>query len=361
MHSNLRGLACVISLLATPALLGSGRSAGHETAAATGLLASLTPSRLGKQSRVVLRAKGPKLVSAPPPWKQTGPSVSPENRQLLSELREMEPGSDDARRVAKELLENPERLTRLKEYGLMMNALVKKEFWQEALGLLNTHQIRRPSAKARLAGVNCAMEAFGSKFGERWPMVLSLLDSMWGDDLVPDIISYNTAMRNCRAAGEWRQVLLVLEEMKRFKRKDFDVFRSSIVACAQGRLWDRALSLLDEMFDSAINPSWSQYNLCIILAGEGQRWQYAIHLLDTMWANEVLPESSTYTSVIDVCEQSGRWYEALQLLRVMRRKGFACDAGTYSSVHRSCLACGEEGAARDLAEEMAMLGLQTET
>eukprot|EP00930_Biecheleria_cincta_P087913 TRINITY_DN77154_c0_g1_i1.p1 TRINITY_DN77154_c0_g1~~TRINITY_DN77154_c0_g1_i1.p1 ORF type:complete len:363 (-),score=58.55 TRINITY_DN77154_c0_g1_i1:188-1276(-) len=362
MHQRLRGLGCVIVLLGTPALLGSGRSAGHDAAAVIGLLASLTPAHLRKRSRTCLRAKGPKLVSAPPPWKQAaGPSVSPEILELLAQLQRTEPGSDDARQVAEQLLERPERLTRLREYGLMMHALVEKELWQEALGLLDNRQTKMPSDRARLVGVNCAMEAFGSKHGERWPMVLSILDGMWGDDLVPDIISYNTAMRNCRSAGEWQQVLLLLEEMNRFKRKDFDVYRSSIVACAQGRLWGKALTLLNEMFDSELNPSWSQYNLCIILAEEGRCWEYAIHLLDTMWMKEVVPESSTYISVIGVCEQSGRWHEALQLLRVMRRKGFACDAGAYSSVRQSCLSSGQEEAAQDLAEEMAILGLPMDT
>lgn len=361
MHQRLRGLACVIVLLSTSALLGSGRFAGHETAATIGLLASRTPAHLSKLSRIWLRARGPKLVAAPPAWKQKGPAVSPENRQLLFKLKQMEPGSDDARRVAEELLESPEKVTRLTEYGLIMHTLVRKELWQEALGLWEHRQRKMPSAKGRIAGVNCAMEAFGSKSGEHWAMVLSMLDSMWRDDLVPDIVSYNTAMRNCQGAGEWQAVLLLLEEMKRFKRKDFDVYRSSIVACAQGRIWGKALGLLDEMLYSEINPSWTQYNLCIMLAGEGQCWEYAIRLLDTMWTKEVLPESSTYMSVIGVCEQSGRWHEALQLLRVMRRKGLACDGGTYSSVHRSCLASGQEGAAQDLAEEMARLGLPMDT
>jgi pentatricopeptide repeat protein len=51
------------------------------------------------------------------------------------------------------------------------------------------------------------------------------------------------------------------------------------VACAKGNMWRKALSLLDEMRQSGIEPTGFTYSAAISACGNGGQWERGLELL----------------------------------------------------------------------------------
>jgi pentatricopeptide repeat protein len=57
-------------------------------------------------------------------------------------------------------------------------------------------------------------------------------------------------------------------------------YAAAIDACAKGRMWQRALELLDEMEKNGVTPNAITYSVAITACGNGGQWEKALCLLD---------------------------------------------------------------------------------
>ena len=102
---------------------------------------------------------------------------------------------------------------------------------------------------ARLAadgiGCNASISACGRG---HWQLSLLLLSSMLPRSLVPDEISYGSAISSCAKAGEWQLALQLLSDMTAAEvLTNLVILNSAISACEKQGEWQVALQLLQDV------------------------------------------------------------------------------------------------------------------
>jgi pentatricopeptide repeat protein len=59
-----------------------------------------------------------------------------------------------------------------------------------------------------------------------------------------------------------------------------------MTACAKGRMWKTALSILDEMKENGIDPNEVTYGVAVAACGNGGQWERALELLEEVSTNK---------------------------------------------------------------------------
>ena len=71
-----------------------------------------------------------------------------------------------------------------------------------------------------------------------------------------------------------------------------------------GQQWEQALSLLQEMGRSQLQPDVVSYSAAISACEKGQQWEQALGLLQEMWRSQLQPDLISYNSAISGCEKA---------------------------------------------------------
>ncbi|CAK0894342.1 unnamed protein product, partial [Prorocentrum cordatum] len=133
-------------------------------------------------------------------------------------------------------------------------------------------------------------------------------------------------------------------------------YNAGISACEKGGQWQRALSLLSEMWQAKLEPNVISYNAGISAWEEGGQWQRALALLWEICEAKLEPDVTSYSAGISACEARGQWNKALDLLesmlgvRVDPAAANSPDDGWY--VHDL-----EAGGPRDVFKHMVLVAL----
>jgi len=61
---------------------------------------------------------------------------------------------------------------------------------------------------------------------------------------------------------------------------DVYCYTTAMDACAKGKMWKTALSILREMKEKGIEPNEVTYGVAVAACGNGGRWEKALELLD---------------------------------------------------------------------------------
>lgn len=152
---------------------------------------------------------------------------------------------------------------------------------------------------------------------------------------------FATAIRNGEKRAEWFTVLALFRDYSRHARdKATDVLhKSAIAACAKGRQWQHALSLLGELSELKLecgSEGIVSYNSGIIACGKGGHWQQALSLLGEMMEANIEPTVISYSAAMSACEKSGQWQHALMLLRGMQEAKMVPSIISYSIGVTAC-------------------------
>ncbi|CAK0903293.1 unnamed protein product [Prorocentrum cordatum] len=80
-------------------------------------------------------------------------------------------------------------------------------------------------------------------------------------------------------------------------------YSAGISACEKCDKWQRALSLLSDMWEGTVEPTVISYNAGIIACDKSMQWQMAVSLLSHMWEAKLVPGVTSYSTVVSACEK----------------------------------------------------------
>lgn len=77
-------------------------------------------------------------------------------------------------------------------------------------------------------------------------------------------VSYNTAMKACATGKRWREAVSLLNAMlAQGLRPDGVSYRTVMNACIEGGEWDHALKIFDRMREDGLHWDTTSYNVAI--------------------------------------------------------------------------------------------------
>jgi pentatricopeptide repeat protein len=172
-----------------------------------------------------------------------------------------------------------------------------------------------------------AIRACGLSGAHDWALVL-LGDAK--DELEPDVQLYNAVLAACARASDGSGLERAMELLETMEEEgimpDAVSFSSAINACAtHGAQWQDALKLLDRMQERDLPPHIPAWNAMLKVLARNRQWSPALDLLERMKCRgEVggdppsaaipLPNIITYSQVMEACTEGGQPRLALRLL-----------------------------------------------
>ena len=150
-----------------------------------------------------------------------------------------------------------------------------------------------------------------------WQHAVGLLESMFTAALSPNAFSYRAAMK----CLHWEQALSLFKTDSAAKSS----FDGALAACARGRAWEQAFSL---MWRKRLSPSRFSSNVMAtaMSACKGQ-WQQALILLEVMQKMRLRSKNS-YTVALSACAQAAQWIRALSLFKSLSAEERTVMSGT---------------------------------
>jgi pentatricopeptide repeat protein len=196
-----------------------------------------------------------------------------------------------------------------------------------------------------------------------------------------DTYCYTAAIEACANAKLWRKALELLQEMEARGIAPSEVTYSvTITACGNGGEWQKALDLLQLMREKNMSINLITYNAAITALSkaaklqssknkqqqtspsEGGLYLKVLELLEQMKANGLEPDGFSFCSAISCCGAEGRWEEALELMQVMQDGGPRTRPNkiAYTAAIASCGRSGQVDHAQRLFRQMKEQGLSAD-
>ena len=135
-----------------------------------------------------------------------------------------------------------------------------------------------------------------------WRASLELLNDMKKNSIIPNQHTYSAVINALGNNGQWERALEVLDQMREKEMKINVVTYNSAIA---------ALAKASRSKTSARGGNVADFD-------KGKLWIKAMELLDQMKAEKVWPDKYSYSSTITCCSSGARYQEALDLIKVMR-------------------------------------------
>ncbi|CAJ1402599.1 unnamed protein product [Effrenium voratum] len=236
--------------------------------------------------------------------------------------------------------------------------------WQQALAL---------ASRADAFGAAALLKAVGG----RWHLALHVLRQV----RAPDVCLFNVAMSTMRRATQWVWALQLLRHLQEAPKliPDLISFNTAVGACALGTAWQRGLALFarmpcrpDAVTYSSLTAPWPVqlallwqalkevqpdtvlFGSAISTLSRSSQWQRALLLFSEMetrcipMCRRLQPNAITLSAGICACERGSLWQEALQLLAQIQ------DAGRLDAV-ACCSALSACGKAQRWQQALALL------
>ncbi|CAN0465514.1 unnamed protein product, partial [Ectocarpus sp. 12 AP-2014] len=146
--------------------------------------------------------------------------------------------------------------------------------------------------------------------------------------MVMDNSVYSCIISVVAKSGRWSEAEELLQEAKE-DPADLDpnkyCYTAAVSACARGRNWELALSLLDEMREAGLSPDHFTYGSAVSAMARTGQWRRALGLLRRMAGEGLRPNVVCYGAAVDACAKGGQWERAVGLLQEMRDAGVEPD------------------------------------
>lgn len=220
--------------------------------------------------------------------------------------------------------------------------------WRSALSVLDDMK-QIPSE----ISFNAALSA--CERGVQWQHALALLADMRLAEVTPTSVSLNTVVSACEKGAQWKVALALLEDIKASSSSEADIeeaseptsdlgvsaqvasFNAAMSECKAFGQWQRALSLLQEMRSARVQVDEKSFAMAISACERGDEWEHAVSLLEDMREALITPNVMNYGAAIATCAKAGRLEQVMLLLEDLESNGLRIqkDAGVNQRMPRA--------------------------
>ncbi|CAJ1458051.1 unnamed protein product [Effrenium voratum] len=166
----------------------------------------------------------------------------------------------------------------------------------------------------------------------RYFIAMALLDTIVALQVLPDVISYSSAIRACEENSLWLEAVGLLHTMDQAQITPNGISYNSVISVCQGcGLWMIALDILRSMEIRSILPDIFSYNSAISCCKSSGRWQQALSLYSCLPSASLQPDLYTWNSLLSSCE-SDQWRVALRVFDAMLSVDMVPDNISYNSI-----------------------------
>lgn len=179
------------------------------------------------------------------------------------------------------------------------------------------------------------------KAGE-WQLAISLMEEASQARLFPGIVTFNSCINACQESSSWTISLQLFHAMPMRRLKpDVISFTSAIGVLSQAGLWQKACHLLEDMLERIVCPNERTYGALMVASVKSSEWPLSLSLLNQLCQTErVRPNSVICNAAISALEKGYKWEIAFELLQKMKSEDLA-DEISWNSAISSCEKCGE--------------------
>ena len=268
------------------------------------------------------------------------PSFAPRILKLLSKAKR----STTALHVLR-FLQEQELVVDAFHYSAVMSALASDVTkWTVVINLLE--EMVQASIQQDSVILNCAINACGKS--DRWETSLLL----WKESLVDrETHTANAVIAALARAGEWTRALEFLGNLPGVV-PDVITFSSAMAACEKGSAWRHAMDLLESMHSAALQPDRFSYSSVIASCATAERWELACHFFDTMKAGAVLADVVSFGSLIKALDSGEKWQSAVSILDTIREESCAVSQVACNSAINACSSASQWQLAITLLDSM---------
>lgn len=226
--------------------------------------------------------------------------------------------------------------------------------------------MRSLQAEATPAAYNTLIDAC-ARCGrmERLP---EILEDMRSRQISPNLITYSTMLKGHCQNGEVQKGFQILAQMKREQdvslKPDERMYNSLLDGCAQERLVDEGLRLVEEMQAEGVNPSNFTLSVLVKLLTRGRRLEQAFASVATITKKyRFRPNVHVYNNLVHGCVANRQLARGMSVLEEMVGEQIQPDSRTYATLVRASIQHGlfeqASGLLRSaLGLEHALPGLQ---
>ena len=163
-----------------------------------------------------------------------------------------------------------------------------------------------------------------------WQEALALLTYMINCALLPDVISFDTAMSACDKAEKWQEALELLAKLHSASLEEDVITCSALMsACVKGEQWALALRFFEEMKN--IQRNIFVYTGAMKAFETCNAWMSSLLVFDDMMCSSLEADTVARNAVIGAC--SDFWWIAVGLLDSSVGQ---CDEVSYNTLLTAC-------------------------
>lgn len=206
-------------------------------------------------------------------------------------------------------LPSPNQIT----WNTTVSAMARGTRWAEAFRLLV--DMPSVSASVELPALNAAL--FGCSRASLWPLALRtvLVDMTKRWSILPDVVSFSTAMSACCENRQWREAMRIFRRMDRVScHPDVVACTAAMAACEKAAMWESALEILKWMEVRGQQPNSFSFAAVLGACEGASQWEVASSLLSRMTGANVSPNAACVNAVASAVEFVGHWEMALALV-----------------------------------------------
>eukprot|EP00438_Fugacium_kawagutii_P011906 Skav219187 [mRNA] locus=scaffold648:609421:610413:- [translate_table: standard] len=194
-----------------------------------------------------------------------------------------------------------------------------------------------------------------AELSDNWKICLELLREVWLENLPVAMLTFTGAILACARAGEWQRALLLLADARtQSLAPDVPSHASAIHACSEAAQWQQTLVLLTDMAGHKAWPDLVTYNSAIVSCARGQKWRWSLQLLSGMMLDEILPDVATYRAILEAYRCSSKWKDALMAIEELERFTESIDVQGRSSAMNCMGTCKQWAWAVQLMTDMSL-------
>eukprot|EP01023_Acetabularia_acetabulum_P000029 TRINITY_DN10014_c0_g1_i2.p1 TRINITY_DN10014_c0_g1~~TRINITY_DN10014_c0_g1_i2.p1 ORF type:complete len:670 (+),score=98.57 TRINITY_DN10014_c0_g1_i2:2-2011(+) len=204
----------------------------------------------------------------------------------------------------------------------MMSDVTTYEMLRHSGGIIRKDSISTKKAAPNRVCCNALLAAYSRAKPPQWRKALKLLELMWecGNEVIPDIVSYNTVMKACSNASQLETALQVYYLMKQRRLEpSVATYGTLISAASEVQAYDTVMMIWRELRASGLEVNTTCMNALIHALEQQDRWEEAWqHFRAMLDGNSKIPASAlTFNIMMSACVRRGEAQKVKELFNTM--------------------------------------------